>query len=68
MNAKMIIEIIFIIAFLLMAYSFANLAAGRRKRDAQIIEDLKNENDDLNKKENPATNGASSHLLANNNS
>ncbi len=49
MNAKMIIEIIFIIAFLLMAYSFANSAVGRRKGDAQIIDDLKKENDLLSK-------------------
>jgi len=45
-----IIGIILIIVFFVMAYAFANLAAGRKKGDAQIIADLQKENDLLSAK------------------
>ena len=42
-----VIGIILIIMFFVMAFCFANLAAGRKKGDKQIIQQLKAENEDL---------------------
>lgn len=49
---KEIIEIIFIIIFLVMSALFANLLAGRKKEDQQIIQKLTDENNELKIKNN----------------
>lgn len=50
LTGQQIIEIVLIIVFLVMTYSFANLAAGRKDGDKQIIADLKKENNLLSSK------------------